>query len=332
MSAAAPFKRLAIVRADRIGDVVITSSCLAPMRQQFPETEIVWCIPAAMAPLFHRLESGVRLRGIEASRGWPRLREFYGFFAAEGIDAVALLQPDRGAEWGAVAARVPVRAGWSRARHWPQFLTAALPYAKSDGTKHEAAYNFDVLGLVGGRAPERFTPALSPDPGARDSLHAQLRAAGVRAEECAAFHLAAHGSKQRIPLRVAAELAGKLHRERGLRPLLIGTERDVSREQFAELADLAPSVVVDFRARTSLAESAWLLGDVALTIARDSGPAHLAAAMGGRVLTLFVDLRPLAGPTRWAPLGPRVRVAEIASLPAAESTLLQHRVDEALRA
>ena len=53
---------------------------------------------------------------------------------------------------------------------------------------------------------------------------------------------------------------------------------------------------------------AWLLGSVALCAARDSGPAQLAAAMGCRTLVFFVDPRPILGPARWAPLGPRVEI------------------------
>jgi ADP-heptose:LPS heptosyltransferase len=76
----------------------------------------------------------------------------------------------------------------------------------------------------------------------------------------------------------------------------------------AELAGIAPSEFIDLRGATDLAELAWLLGSAALCAARDSGPAQLAAAMGCRTLVFFVDPRPILGPVRWTPLGPRVEV------------------------
>ena len=119
-----------------------------------------------------------------------------------------------------------------------------------------------------------------------------------------------------MPVELLAGLAGWLQQERGLRPLLVGTESDPPLADIDRLAGLPPADVIDLRGATDTAELAWLLGSAALCASRDSGPAQLAAAMGCRTLVFFVDPRPILGPVRWRPMGSRVEIlpAEPASL------------------
>jgi ADP-heptose:LPS heptosyltransferase len=307
-NSASPIRTLVVARTDRLGDVVISSSCLGAVRGHFPGARVHWLVAGRMRPLFceHPLLDGVLTTG--AGGFWTRVLRLTRTFRDLSADAIVLLQPDSAVETAAWLARVPVRAGWARRRWWPQFLTRSIPYGKSEGTKHEARYNFDVLGLLGVPEPALLEPLLRPDPAARGRLEARLGADAAALPGCAALHLAAHGAKPRAPLEVLAGLAGWLRRERGLRPLLVGTERDPPAAMVAQAAGLDPAELIDLRGVTDMAELAWLLGSVALCAARDSGPAQLAAAMGCRTLVFFVDPRPILGPTRWKPLGTRVEI------------------------
>jgi len=303
-----PIRTLVVARPDRLGDVVISSSCLAAVRAHFPGARLHWLVADRMRPLFHghTLIDGVLTPG--PGGFWPRVFRLALGLRRQRPDAVALLQPDSVVEVAAWLARVPSRAGWARRRFRPQFLTQSTPYRKSEGAKHEARYNFDVLGLLGVPEPASLEPLLSPDPAARARLEARLGADAPALSGCAALHLAAHRGKPRVPLEVLASLAGWLRRERGLRPLLIGTEADPSAARVAELAGIAPAELIDLRGATDMAELAWLLRSAAFCAARDSGPAQLAAAMGCRTLVFFIDPRPILGPVRWKPLGPRVEI------------------------
>jgi ADP-heptose:LPS heptosyltransferase len=269
-----------------------------------------------MRPLFfeHPLLDGVLTPG--PGGFWTQVFRLAGTLRRPQADAVVLLQPDSVVETAAALARVPLRAGWSRRRLRPQFLNRSVPYSKSEGTKHEARYNFDVLALLGMPEPATLEPQLRPEPAARVRLEARLAGDAAALPRCAVFHLAAHGGKPRVPLEVMAGLAGWLKRERGLRPLLVGTESDPPVGRVAQLAGLAPADLIDLRGATDTAELAWLLEAAALCVARDSGPAQLAAAMRCRTLVFFVDPRPILGPVRWRPMGPHVEVlpAEPASL------------------
>ena len=55
------------------------------------------------------------------------------------------------------------------------------------------------------------------------------------------------------------------------------------------------SRVVDLTGRTTLGSYAVLLREAAVVVANDTGTAHLSAAVGGRVVTLFLS----GDPVRW---------------------------------
>lgn len=323
-------RTLVVARPDRVGDVILSSSCLPAVRAHFPDATLHWMVATRMHPLFsaHPLIDGVMTTG-EGSF-WQRVSARRREFIRLQPDALVLLQPDRAIEIAAWLAGVRTRIGFARPRCWPQFLTHAVPYRKSDGAKHEAENNFEVLSLLGVPMPGNFRPSLSPDPAARGRLAARLGTNATEVSRCAVLHLAAHGTKPRVPMEVFAALAGWLKRERGLRLILIGTETDPPAAQLCGLAGLAKDDLLDLRGPADLAETAWLLGSAAFCAARDTGPAHLAAAQGCPTLVFFMDPRPLMAPRRWTPLGSCVEVLrpgtdgfDLAAMQAAAGRLLR---------
>ena len=55
--------------------------------------------------------------------------------------------------------------------------------------------------------------------------------------------------------------------------------------------------------RTSLPQLAATLQRAKVLVSNDSGPVHLAAALGTPVVALFGTTDPAAGPRRWGPWG-----------------------------
>jgi ADP-heptose:LPS heptosyltransferase len=70
---------------------------------------------------------------------------------------------------------------------------------------------------------------------------------------------------------------------------------------------------LDLTGATSLGGLAALLRDAVVLVGNDTGSAHLAAAVGGRSVTVFLS----GDPVRWAHQGPRQRavVADVACAP-----------------
>ena len=95
-------------------------------------------------------------------------------------------------------------------------------------------------------------------------------------------------------------------RDLGHRVVVTGTPADVA--MTAEVTADSGDMVLDLAGRTDLAELAAVLDGASVLVAPNTGPAHLAAAVGTPVVSLFA---PVVAAERWAPYGvPTVLLGE----------------------
>lgn len=158
--------------------------------------------------------------------------------------------------------------------------------------KHEAAYNFDLLQLIGVSPPARLEPNVHLPESALDSLRAKLPWP-LESTPFAVLNPSAHSPVARWPIEYFLLLAEKLQNEHGLAPAFISADVDdsVRDTRFLNLAG-----------KTDLAELGWLLKYARVLVTRDTGPSHLAAAVGCPVVVIFGRTAPIYGPTRWRPM------------------------------
>ncbi len=301
--------RLVLSRPDRIGDVVITSACLAPVRAALPGTAIHFVAQPRMAPLFcaHPVLQSFVAVPVNPDRA-QRMEALATQLRQLKADGIVHLHSDPEVEEAAAKAGIPRRVGFRE--NGDQWLTESLPYLKKRGDKHEGFYNFDLLKLLGVPAPSKLVPQITPEPGARDRLGAKLPA-GIGPGDYAVLHVGAHTGKPRIAPEYFVAAARWLNQEPRLRVVLIGAELgDQNAAAILAGAGRAESWIHDLCGQTDLAESAFLLRDAAVVFGRDSGPAHLAAAMGVRTVTLMMDSEPANSGKRWTPLGDFSRVLD----------------------
>lgn len=155
--------------------------------------------------------------------------------------------------------------------------------------------------LVGGETGAAPAPRL-PLPGDRataaDSLLREL--AGVDAFAALA-PTATFGPTKRWPADRFAAIARHLRERHGLSTLLVAGGAEGERRLCASLAD--GRSVHSLAGRTDLPQLAALLARARLFVGNDSGPMHLAAAVGTPTVGIFTSTSPA-----WtAPRGPRAR-------------------------
>ncbi|WP_018169011.1 glycosyltransferase family 9 protein [Thioalkalivibrio sp. ALMg9] len=116
----------------------------------------------------------------------------------------------------------------------------------------------------------------------------------------ACLHVGAGKEYKLWPCDRFAALADWLY-DQGLQPVLIGTAADKARaETVRSLARKPlPSLISNLSRDAELA----LLAECRLFVGNDSGPMHLAAALGAPVIGLFGP----TDPVRWGPLGDQCR-------------------------
>jgi ADP-heptose:LPS heptosyltransferase len=112
-------------------------------------------------------------------------------------------------------------------------------------------------------------------------------------------------SLQRWPLEVFAAWIRALHDRLGARLIVTGSPNE-SRwaERIVEMAGV--DRILNVAGKTDLATLACLARNCDAFICPDSGPMHVAAAAGARVLGIYALEEDF--PQRWAPLSPRARV------------------------
>ena len=88
--------------------------------------------------------------------------------------------------------------------------------------------------------------------------------------------------------------------------LVLGTLKD--HPLVEKLRRRAEFPLYDLTGRLSLGMLGALLEKSSLLISNDSGPVHVASAVGTPVISLFGRNQPGLSPTRWKPLGPKARV------------------------
>lgn len=277
--------RLLIARPDRVGDVIISTSCITPIRQFFPRGALYFYAAERMRPL---LEGHPSLDGFLSDSLQIKPLQ---------LDAVVHLHPDAECYRGASDANVPVRIGYQQ-RFLTRYLTHSLPDRRSEGVKHEAAYNFDLLQLIGLPQTEHLTPNIHLPESACESLRAKLPWP-LESTPFAVLNPSAHSPVARWPVEYFLRLADRLEKELHLKPVFAGAD--------ATDSPIGPGEHhLNLAGQTNLGELGWLLRHARLLVSRNTGTSHLAAAVGCPIVDLFARPGAIYGPTRWRPLTSRV--------------------------
>jgi len=142
---------------------------------------------------------------------------------------------------------------------------------------------------------------LGEDAAAAAAVSALLDECGISGgARAVGLHLGtAFGPSKQWPAAAFAELASRL-RERGLRPILLGSPADA--EMAGAVSTCAGWAIPSLVARDRLELLPRLLAGLACLVSSDTGVAHLAAAVGTPTVTLF-------GPTDPRLTAPRSRAA-----------------------
>jgi heptosyltransferase-2 len=291
-----------------VGDAVISLPALEALRARFPKAEIVLATKPWVSEVYRR-HPAVSRQMIFDPRGGPKgIRGFYRFVRAlrdERFDAAVLFQNAFHAAWMARSARIPLRFGYARdGRGWLLTHPVEAPPAAAYG--HQVYYYLHLLfraGLISRFDP---VPAIHLQLAADERLWAAkyLEALGLSGPRFlvglnpGGFHGPA---KRWLPERYAAladRLIGSLHAD----VLIFDARAEKSlAEEIARVMKHTPVIV---ESQVSLRQLMSLLGACRLVVSNDSGPMHLAAALGVPVVSIFGSTDERAT----GPLGPHTRV------------------------
>jgi lipopolysaccharide heptosyltransferase I len=295
-----PPKRVLIIKPSAIGDIVHAIPAVARIRRRWPKAHISWLAGTAYASLLENhpmIDEVIHFRRYRWGRRWYipevqwELAQFFKDLRRREFDLAIDFQGLFRSAAVALATGAPRRVGFANAREGAAFFYTERVECSAE-QEHAVDRNLKLAASVGAAAGPIEFP-LAVDEKDRE-LIARLVPPDVK------FALLLPGTNwetKRWPVEHFAELAGPLGKEFGLATVVAGSARD------AELSRRIPAQF-DLTGKTNLRQTVALLQRAELVIANDSGPMHLAAALGKPLVTLF-------GPTSARRTGPYGRMDSV---------------------
>lgn len=296
----APAKVL-FIRLSALGDVLLATPAARLIAERFPEARIDWLVEAPYAPL---LEGNPRVTPIAydkrgADRGVAGLRALRRRLKGERYDlAIDLQNKPKTAFLRGVARQVLALRKRSARQGIQSLLGREPPLVRAHATTLFA----EVLAPLGIGVPtgEEGVAALTPELHLTEVMRAEARpCASHDGRRLVGLAPGTRWATKCWPVEKFAALA-RLLSARDADLLLIGGPGDAP--AFADIRAALPSgTSCRDTANLSVGGLAGAIAHCALVVSGDSGPAHIAAALGVPTLTLFGP----TSPRRWAPRGPK---------------------------
>lgn len=296
------FKNILVVRADRMGDVILTVPAIRALKKAFPAARVsVWLDPSTR-PLLQGLPFIDEILCEDRRRGWAGYFSFIEGLRRKQFDLAVVFHTKRHTNAACALAGIPLRLGYRNNKNgW--LLTRPVEDRRHFGEKHEVEYCLDLLQAVGVRTTD-LSLELARDPAA-DAWAGDFVATELSGEPFLVIHPDASCTTRLWPASSYARLINSL-RGRGLKIVLVG--RKEAGDCARDVCRLVSYPVVDMTAQTSLPQLVSLLRLSRAVISNDSGPVHLAAAVGAPTVSIFLRRQPGINPERWKPLGPKTRI------------------------
>jgi heptosyltransferase-1 len=293
-------KKLLIVKMSALGDVVMTLPALAALKARYPDAALDWLVEPAAAgllaghPDLNRVLISPRpaLKKLAAAGSLIKAKRLLSEFRRElrqtCYDVILDLQGlfKSGLMVGLASGRRKV--GFARAREGSHlFLNEKMP--PYDPERHAVRRYLDAAAYLGAVASEPGRPYFEPPGPARQRAEALLGPAA--GSGLVLLNPGAKWVTKRWPLAHWQALARRLAREKGLKLVVTGGSEDAAAAEAIEGA-AGPEAALNLCGRTSLPELAAVMARARLVVTADTGPLHLAAAVGAGGLALFGPTRP----------------------------------------
>ncbi|MFH0762820.1 MAG: lipopolysaccharide heptosyltransferase II [Candidatus Omnitrophota bacterium] len=301
------FKRILIVRTDRIGDVLLSTPVVRALREAYPNAYIAMMVSAYTKDIADGnpwLDEAIIYDKDTRHKGWLSSLKFSLALGRKKFELAVILHPTNRVHLVTFFSGIPARIGYGRKLGF--LLTERIKHTKQLGRKHEAEYNLDILRHLGIQAVDKslFMPV---KPAAEEWVKQVLGENGISDDDkILAVHPGASCPSKVWPNERFAEAADRLAEEYKFKVLVIAGPKDIAQAQAVIKKMRTPAL--NLAGRTSVSQLAAVLKKCRLFISNDSGPVHIASAVGTPVISIFGRAQAGLSPKRWGPLGAKDKV------------------------
>ncbi len=293
-----------VVRTDRIGDVVLSTPVLRALRENFKDSFIALMVSPKTKDLVignPYLDEVIVFDKDNLHKGILSSIRFALYLKRKKIDTVLILHPTNRVNIITYLAGIPVRVGFDRKCGF--LLTDRIPDEKYLGAKHEMEYSLDVLRHIGLEINESskalFVPIKEKDT---ESIEKFFSANKIeKSDTLIGIHPGASCPSKRWMTERFAKLADTLIKDFKVKVVIVTGREDT--EIGKTVANLMQNKPVTALGNLTLGELTCLIKRLRIFISNDSGPVHIATAVGTPVISIFGRNQKGLSPDRWRPLG-----------------------------
>ena len=289
-------KNILIIKPSALGDIVLALPALAALKRNFPQAKISWLVRPEYAELLRGhpdLDEVILFDRRLLGKSWYNPRAFSGLLELlrrlrEGrFDLVFDFQGlFRTGFFGWVSGGKR-RFGMTQAREFARFFYTDK-ISQDASSIHLVDYYLKMVAAAGAKRGE-IEFRLPEDAEAAEVVEKLLKLQGVNGKYAVIVPGAARENK-RWPMERFAKLADKIVSQFGWSMAATGSAAE--KGYIETLQNIAGVGVVNLAGRTSIAELIELLRGAAVVVSNDTGPGHIAAALGVPVVMIFGPTNP----------------------------------------
>jgi heptosyltransferase-1 len=308
-------KNILIIKPSALGDIVMALPALSALRRSFPDARISWLVRTVFAPLLKNhpcLNETILFDRKYLGKSWRSpaafgsLLSFLKQLKQTDYDVVFDFQGLFRTAFFAWRTGCPNRFGMANAREFGHiFYTDKIK--QGPDTVHLVDYYLKIVRTAGaGQTDVEFI--LPEDKEAVDSVRGLLTSHGLEPGNFVVIVTGSAHEDKCWPVERFAQLADKVSSHFNIPVVATGSAGEIP--TIEKLQNLTRVPVVSFAGQTSLGELIELLRFSKLVVSNDTGPGHIAAALGKPVVLIFGR----SNPARVAPYGRMECVAAVEPL------------------
>ena len=290
------------VRLDTIGDVLMCGPAMRALRERADVTLLTSGSGAEVAQLMPEVDETIvyaapwmKGQGIqdEVQRLGEEARDLIERLRERSFDAAVIFtvysQSALPAALLCLLAGIPLRLAHSREKPYA-LLTDWVPEPEPERLlRHEVSRQLDLVATVGASTTAEELRLRVPR-GARTRARQRLAAAGLDRERWVAVHLGGTAPARRYPPELLADACAVLAQEHHVPMVFTGDADD--RRLVDDVCVQAGADSLSFAGELDLGELAAVLEAAAVLVCGNTGPVHLAAAVGTPVVDLYALTNP----------------------------------------
>jgi heptosyltransferase II len=299
-------KKILLARTDRLGDLVLTTPAIKAVRKAYPNAYIAMIVRPYAAEIIMGnpyLDEIILYDKYGAHKSLWASFKFALEIRKRHFDRAIIFHPTNRMHITAYIAKIPRRIGYDNKMAF--LLTDRIKNTKHLGLKHERDYTLDILKALGIESNEKelLVPLDNNSVSCAESIMVDN---GIKKNgRFISIHPGASCASKIWPSERFAKLADMLIENHGINIVVVGGKDEKDLFCADAVRKFMKNKAVFLTGKLDIKTLAAILKKSVLFISNDSGPVHIATAVGTPVVDIFGRAQQGLSPLRWGPLGPK---------------------------